>query len=161
MTIDCDSRASRQGDGIWMSSASCPLLSGLSRNFSRTACAMTASRSDSRSLRIASLVWNLSRVMAASSSGTFVFLGIDFDGVRTGKHPIQGLAVSAHETQQRVLAVLEDVGIDHIDADGLAAQRGHVVAVGDDANLALRQFLQSERRRAPSDVDLPGHHLSE
>src|SRR5215831_15505928 len=67
-----DSRAAVQGGGIWISPASCSLLSGLSRNLSRTACAITASRSDRRSLRIASLVWNLSRVMAASSTGTFV-----------------------------------------------------------------------------------------
>src|SRR5262249_34197913 len=46
------------------------------------------------------------------------FLGIDFDRVWTRKHPIQSLAVSARETQQRVPATIKDVGIDHVDADG-------------------------------------------
>ena len=53
---------------------------------------------------------------------------------------------------------LERIGIDDQHANGLAAQRGHVAAMRDDANLAFLDFLQAERRRRPADIDLAGHH---
>src|SRR5258708_40323010 len=63
-----DSRAAVQGGGIWISSASCSFPSGFSRKLSRTAFALTASRSYERSLCHASLPCNISRLLAAKST---------------------------------------------------------------------------------------------
>ncbi len=46
-----------------------------------------------------------------------------------------------------------------VDADRLGAQLGHVVALGDDADLALVHRLEVVRHRRPADIDLAGHHL--
>ena len=86
-------------------------------------------------------------------------LGIHPDRFRVRVHPIERLAERLDETQDGILAVLQDVVVDDFDPDGLGAERGNVVAIANHADLAVLDFLQSERRRRPADIDLTRHHL--
>jgi len=61
----------------------------------------------------------------------------------------------------RLLALRQHVGVGDQHPHGLTTQRRHVAAAGDDADLALLDLAQAERRRRPADVDLPGHHRRE
>src|SRR5262245_995528 len=86
-------------------------------------------------------------------------LGIELDRLGIGVHPVDRLAVALDETHDRVALVLKRVGVDDDGAHRLPAQRRHVAAADEDADLALLELLHAERRRGPADVDLAGHDL--
>src|SRR6266567_3559523 len=87
-------------------------------------------------------------------------LGVGFQwGGVVRVHPFDGFAVRLHVALERGLAGLQGLHVGDQDPDRLPLENSRVVAAGDDADLALVELLQSERRRGPADVDLSRHDL--
>src|ERR1043166_9414369 len=76
---------------------------------------------------------------------------IELHRLRARVHPLDGFPVSPHEVPDRVFLGRERRGIDDLHPHGLIAHRGHVAAARDQADFALLDLLEAERRRRPAD----------
>jgi len=73
---------------------------------------------------------------------------IGFQRLRVrGIHPVDRLAERLHEAHEHIAALLQRVGIGGIHPDGLALEARHIVSAGEDADAAVVEHVEAERRR--------------
>ena len=69
------------------------------------------------------------------------------------------VSIGCHEAFQHRLLRSQGRGIGDQNPDRLVLDRGRVIAARDHADLSLIDEVEAERRSAPANVNLAGHHL--
>src|SRR5215469_12491193 len=80
-------------------------------------------------------------------------LGVTFERVRAGIHPVNGLAIGLHEACKNILAFLQRVHIGNQHADGVASDGANVACSRHNTDLPLLDGLHPKWGLCPANVD--------
>src|SRR5262249_36771339 len=88
-------------------------------------------------------------------------LGVTFERVRAGIHPVNGLAIGLHEACKNILAFLQRVRIGNQHADGVAPDGANVACSRHNTDFPLPEGLPPNGGLCPANVAAPRHPLVE